>query len=109
MGSVGFPSRGRPYSFFSLRQTAKTVLEEIRRVACERVDGMGVDTPITELGMDSLERTGIVASLEERFGGRFPEVVLPELTTVSQVAEAVRRWSMTIGMARNTMTAVAIG
>ncbi len=68
------------------------VLEEVRRVARERADGMGVDTPITELGMDSLERTGIVASLEERFGGRFPEVVLPELITVSKVAEAVRRY-----------------
>ncbi|MHB8898088.1 MAG: aminotransferase class I/II-fold pyridoxal phosphate-dependent enzyme [Thermoguttaceae bacterium] len=67
------------------------VLEEVRRVARERADGMGIDTPITESGMDSLERMEIVAALEERFGGRFPEEVLPELITARQVVDAVRR------------------
>ena len=48
------------------------VLEEIRRVAKERANGMTLDSPIVETGMDSLERMEILASLEERFGGRFP-------------------------------------
>lgn len=68
------------------------VLEEVRRVAQERADGMDIDTPITELGMDSLERTEIVAALEERFGGRFPEEILPEIVTGRQVVDAVRRY-----------------
>jgi len=53
---------------------------------------MDIDTRITELGMDSLERMEIVAALEERFGGRFPEEVLPGLITARQVVDAVRRY-----------------
>ncbi len=74
------------------KTTEEIVFEEVRRVARERADGMELDTPITELGMDSLERTEIVAALEERFGGRFPEEVLPELITARQVVDAVRRY-----------------
>ena len=76
-------------------QGATTVdigLEEVRRVARERADGLTLDAPITELGMDSLERMEIVAALEERFGGRFPEEVLPEMITCRQVVEAVERY-----------------
>lgn len=73
------------------RTTEQIVLEEVRRVAQERADGMDIDTPITELGMDSLERMEIVAALEERFGGRFPEEILAELITARQVVDAVRR------------------
>lgn len=74
------------------KSTEQIVLEEVRRVARERADGMDIDTRITELGMDSLERMEIVAALEERFGGRFPEEVLPELITGRQVVDAVRRY-----------------
>ena len=76
------PAQPRPTKPASREGAGKTVeeivLEEVRRVAQERADGMDIDTPITELGMDSLERTEIVAALEERFGGRFPEEILPE-------------------------------
>ena len=34
----------------------------------------------------------ILASLEERFGGRFPEDVMPELETCRQVLEAVEMY-----------------
>ena len=74
------------------KTTEQIVLEEVRRVAQERADGMDIDTPITELGMDSLERMEIVAALEERFGGRFPEEILGELITARQVVDAVRRY-----------------
>ena len=72
------------------KTTEQIVLEEVQRVAQERADGMEIDTPITELGMDSVERMEIVAALEERFGGRFPEEILPDLITARQVVEAVR-------------------
>ena len=88
------PAENKPPHLSRREGAGKTVeeivLEEVRRVARERADGMGIDTPITELGMDSLERMEIVAALEERFGGRFPEEVLAELITARQVVDAVR-------------------
>jgi 8-amino-7-oxononanoate synthase len=74
------------------RRITEIVLEEIRRVAKDRVQGMTLDSPIVETGMDSLERMEIVASLEERFGGRFPEEILPELETTRQVIAAVEKY-----------------
>lgn len=68
------------------------VLEEIRRVAKDRAKGMTLDSPIVETGMDSLERMEILASLEEKFGGRFPEEVLPELETTRQLVAAVEKY-----------------
>ena len=52
------------------------MLEHVRRVAKERAVGITLDSSIVELGLDSLERMEIIASLEETFGGRFPEDVL---------------------------------
>ena len=73
-------------------KTAELVVEEIRRVAKERAAGMTLDSPIIETGLDSLERMEILASLEERFGGRFPPEVLPELETTRHVIEAVEKY-----------------
>ena len=61
-------------------------------MAKERADGMTLDSPIVETGMDSLERMEILASLEEKFGGRFPEEVLPELETTRQLVAAVEKY-----------------
>ena len=47
------------------------------------------DTNILELGLDSLERIEIIAALEETFGGRFPEHVLPVMETCGEVVEAI--------------------
>ncbi len=74
------------------KRVTQVVLEEIIRVAQERAQGMTLDSPIVETGMDSLERMEIVASLEERFGGRFPEEVLPEMETTRQVVAAVIKY-----------------
>ncbi|MEN6558049.1 MAG: aminotransferase class I/II-fold pyridoxal phosphate-dependent enzyme [Thermoguttaceae bacterium] len=68
------------------------VVEEIRRVAKDRANGMTLDSPIVETGMDSLERMEIVSSLEEKFGGRLPEDVLPELETTRQLVAAVKKY-----------------
>ena len=73
----------------STDDVAKLVLEEVHKVAKERSVGLMLDTKITELGLDSLERVEILASLEERFGGRFPEEILPDLETARQVVAAV--------------------
>ncbi len=68
------------------------VVEEIRRVAKGRDNGMTLDSPIVETGMDSLERMEILASLEDKFGGRFPEEVLPEMETARQLVAAVEKY-----------------
>jgi len=74
------------------KRVMQIVLEEIIRVARERAHGMTLDSPIVETGMDSLERMEIIASLEERFGGRFPEEVLPDMETTRQVVAAVIKY-----------------
>ncbi len=65
------------------------MLDEVRRIAKERARDLTLDSTIADLGLDSLERMEILASLEERFGGRFPEDVMPELETCRQVLDAV--------------------
>jgi 8-amino-7-oxononanoate synthase len=74
------------------QRLAQIVVEEIRRVAKERARGMTLDSLIVETGMDSLERMEIVNSLEEKFGGRFPEEILPDLETARQLIDAVAQY-----------------
>ncbi|MBN2477134.1 MAG: aminotransferase class I/II-fold pyridoxal phosphate-dependent enzyme [Pirellulales bacterium] len=74
------------------QRTTELVLEEIRRVGKERVAGLTLDSPIVETGLDSLERMEILASLEERFGGRFPEEILADLHTARQLVQAVEEY-----------------
>ncbi|MBQ1337946.1 MAG: aminotransferase class I/II-fold pyridoxal phosphate-dependent enzyme, partial [Thermoguttaceae bacterium] len=75
----------------SYDETVRIVLEEVYKVAKERARNLTVDSDITELGLDSLERMEILASLEDRFGGQFPETVLPTLFTAREVVDAVRK------------------
>lgn len=74
------------------KKIIEVVLEEIRRVGQERVAGLALNAPIAESGLDSLERMEILATLEERFGGRFPEEILTDLETVHHVAAAVEKY-----------------
>ncbi|HVX16386.1 MAG TPA: aminotransferase class I/II-fold pyridoxal phosphate-dependent enzyme [Pirellulales bacterium] len=74
------------------KSVAEQVLDEVHRIAKERARGLSLDSSIVELGLDSLERMEILASLEERFGGRFPEEVLPQLETCREVVEAVEKY-----------------
>ena len=74
------------------RRLTELVVAEIRRVAKDRAQGMTLDSPIVETGLDSLERMEILATLEEKFGGRFPEDVLPDLETVRQLVAAVAQY-----------------
>lgn len=72
----------------SLLSKAQAVMAEVRRIGKERAANVELDSNIGDLGLDSLERMEIIAALEERFGGRFPEDVLPELETCRQVLAA---------------------
>jgi 8-amino-7-oxononanoate synthase/acyl carrier protein len=69
---------------------AQIVIEHVRAIAKERAKVLTIDTNIvTDLGLDSLERLQIANSLEETFGGRFPEDVLAEIESVREVAAAI--------------------
>jgi len=70
----------------------RIVYEEVQKVAKERVSHLTPETNIVELGLDSLERMEIVASLEDKFGGRFPEPVLAEMETCGEVVEALQKY-----------------
>lgn len=67
------------------------VLQAIRDIGQERARDLTLETNLLELGLDSLERTQIAATLEDAFGGRFPDEVLAEIETVRSVALAVER------------------
>ena len=71
------------------QEIVQTVFDHVRRIAKERAGNLTLDTNIVELGLDSLERMEIVASLEEAFGARFPEQVLPMIETCREVTEAI--------------------
>ncbi len=74
------------------KKVEEIVIEEIRRVAKERANGLTLDSPIAESGMDSLERMEILSNLQDRFGGRFPEEILIDLETTSHVIDAVLKY-----------------
>jgi acyl carrier protein len=62
-------------------------------IAKERAKRLTLDTNIvTDMGLDSLERLQIASSLEETFGGRFPEDVLAEIETIREVAAAIQTY-----------------
>jgi 8-amino-7-oxononanoate synthase len=65
------------------------VMDIVRRVSGSRANGLTLDTVISEMGLDSLERIEILAAIEEHFGNRFPEDILPDLQTCREVVDAV--------------------
>ncbi len=72
---------------------AQIVMEHVRTIAKERAKTLSLDSNIvTDLGLDSLERLQIASSLDETFGGRFPEDVLAEIETVREVASAIQTY-----------------
>ncbi len=71
----------------------QAVIEHVKLIAKERAKVVTLESNIvTDLGLDSLERLEIANSLEETFGGRFPEHVLAEIETVRQVARAIETY-----------------
>jgi len=79
---------GLPYS----ESVAKIVYEQVKLVAKERAGVLTLETNLLDLGMDSIERLEIVSSLEDTFGGRFPEAVLAQLETCGEVVQAVEQY-----------------
>jgi 8-amino-7-oxononanoate synthase len=73
-------------------RVAEIVMDHVRAVAKERAKGLHLDSNIAvDLGLDSLERLQIAHTLEETFGGRFPEEVLAQIETCREVAAAIEK------------------
>lgn len=87
-------------------ETIQTVMDHVRRVAKERAAGLAPDSNIVHLGLDSLERVEIIASLQEAYGGRLPEEILPEIETVREVAAAIEQY---LGVERHTRKGIPEG
>ncbi len=71
------------------KDLSRVVMDIVRGIAGSRANDLTLDTVISEMGLDSLERIEILASIEEHFGNRFPEDILPDLQTCREVIEAV--------------------
>jgi 8-amino-7-oxononanoate synthase len=92
-GDHGSPTDGAaPPTAQPLQNTIDTVMDHVRRVAKERAVGLTPDANIVQLGLDSLERVEILASLQETYGGRLPDEVLPDIETCREVAAAIERY-----------------
>ncbi len=88
----GKGANGRPRPDAAVK-VLEIVMEHVRRVARERAKNLTADSNIAvDLGLDSLERMQIANSLEETFGGRFPDDVLAEIETCREVAAAVQKY-----------------
>jgi 8-amino-7-oxononanoate synthase/acyl carrier protein len=87
--SVANRTAGPTADLNATASTVQIVMEHVQRVAKERAVGMTLDSSIVELGLDSLERMEIIASLEETYGGRMPEEVMQQIETCREVAAAV--------------------
>ena len=49
------------------------------------------DTPITALGLDSLQRLELVAALEKTFGGHLPDAAYCQVQTLGELAQAAQK------------------
>lgn len=68
------------------------IRDTIEQIAKERGTQISLDSNLSELGLDSLERVEMLAALETKFGGRFPEHVLSQLVTCRDLADAAGRY-----------------
>lgn len=74
-------------------RVAQQVMQTVLAVARERAKELTLDTNIVvDLGFDSLERLQIASTLEESFGGRFPEEVLQQIETCREVTLAIQQY-----------------
>ncbi len=92
----------------TLEATAEIVMDVVRSIGKDRAAGLELDSSIVELGLDSLERMEIVATLEDHFGGRLPDQVIAEMYTCREVIDAVQKHLVNGRDTRGTSPAVDI-
>ena len=68
------------------------VCQHVRALAGEALPDLTPDTPLTALGLDSLQRLDLAASLEKTFAGHLPDMVFTEAQTLEDLAQAVQTY-----------------
>lgn len=71
--------------------TTEIIQRTQRLIARFTEDEFDLDTPVTDLGLDSLAWFEIVFELEESFAVELDETTLGGIVTVRDLAQAVRR------------------
>jgi len=74
------------------RDLEELVLQHARRLLRHRAEEISLDTAISELGLDSMQRMELITALEGQLGGRLPLEILPELETFRDVVHAIERY-----------------
>jgi len=77
------------------------VLDEVQKIAKERARNLSLDTNITELGLDSLERWRFLRHWKNASAGGFPRMCLKSLETCRDVVDASRPISARRQIARS--------
>lgn len=67
----------------------KLILDALRGIAKERAGELSRATRLSDVGLDSLERIELLATLEDRLGGRFPEEAAAEMESVDDILHAI--------------------
>jgi 8-amino-7-oxononanoate synthase len=67
------------------------VCQHARALAGAVLPNLTPDTPITVLGLDSLQRIGLVATIEKTFGGYMPDAAYCQAQTLGDLAQAVQK------------------
>jgi acyl carrier protein len=71
-----------------LSTTGKTVAEMIEDACSQvRVADNDYDTPLKDLGVDSLDIAGIFLAIQEKLGVRVPDDEIDQLDTVRRIAD----------------------
>jgi acyl carrier protein len=70
--------------------TAEQVLEVIEEAnLIKDVNGLDIDKPLTDQGIDSLDFSGVLFNLEEAFSIEIPDEDIGGLQTINQIVEYV--------------------
>ena len=67
------------------------VCQHARALAGAALPDLTPDTPITALGLDSLQRLELVAALEKTFGGHLPDAAYCQVQTLGELAQAAQK------------------
>ncbi len=67
------------------------VRQHARALAGAALPDLTPDTPLTALGLDSLQRLSLAAKLEKTFAGHLPETVFSQARTLEDLAQAVQK------------------
>lgn len=71
------------------RATIAEVLKEVSAELRLNLEGVGFDTELTALGMDSFAQLELVAALEDRLSFRVPDKEINNITTISSLLDCL--------------------